>query len=289
MCLGGSARLAEALVADIVEHGGAVRTGVELKGILTRQGKAVGVELANGERLAGRFVASGLNPQQTFLQLLDADATSAEVRRQAEGFRYNLLAPLFALNLALKEPPRYRAAENRPELDRAFMVILGLERFEQFHDIVACHERGAIPPTVMWGCTPTVFDPSQAPADRHVAFMWEKLPYALGGDPQRWDREKEAHGRAMLDLWTRFAPNLGDAVLDWFVRSPLDTERLLPNMRQGDLLVGSFAGGQVGYHRPFPGAGAYRTPVSGLPRTRAATSPACAATTQRKRSLPTWE
>src|SRR5258708_28944616 len=54
------------------------------------------------------------------------------------------------------------------------------------------------------------------------------------------------------------------AVLDWFCRSPLDTERQLPNMRRGDLLVGSFANGQVGYNRPFAGAGEYRAPVNGL-------------------------
>jgi phytoene dehydrogenase-like protein len=86
----------------------------------------------------------------------------------------------------------------------------------------------------------------------------------LHGDARTWDGEKEAHGRAMLALWTRFAPNLAGAVLDWFVRSPLDTERRLPNMKDGDLLVGSFAAGQVGYNRPFPGAGQYRTPVPGL-------------------------
>jgi phytoene dehydrogenase-like protein len=53
-------------------------------------------------------------------------------------------------------------------------------------------------------------------------------------------------------------------VLDAFTRSPLDTERTLPNMRRGDLLVGSFANGQIGYNRPFPGAGCYRTAVTGL-------------------------
>ena len=69
----------------------------------------------------------------------------------------------------------------------------------------------------------------------------------------------------MLNLWSEFAPNLADgAVLDWFARSPLDTERSLPNMRFGDLLIGSFAGDQIGYNRPFPGAGQYRTPVAGL-------------------------
>jgi phytoene dehydrogenase-like protein len=266
MCLGGSARLAEALVADIQEHGGEVRTGVELEAIVIRQGRAAGVELADGERLEAKgFVASGLNPQQTFRELLAADVLPREVRDRATGFRYNLLAPLFALNVALREPPRYQAAEKRPELDRAFMVILGLEHLDQFTEIVAAHEQGRIPAPVIWGACSTLFDPSQAPAGRHTAFMWEKLPYALRGDSRLWDAEKEGHGRTLLDLWTRFAPNLAaGAVLDSFTRSPLDTERVLPNMHQGDLLVGSFAHGQIGYNRPFPGAGCYRTPVTGL-------------------------
>jgi phytoene dehydrogenase-like protein len=122
-----------------------------------------------------------------------------------------------------------------------------------------------MPPTVMWGACPTLFDAGQAPPGKHTAFMWEKLPYALHGDARNWDAAKEAHGRAMLDVWGQYAPNLAEgAVADWFVRSPLDTERRLPNMRQGDLLVGSFDQGQVGYHRPFAGAGRYRTPVDGL-------------------------
>jgi phytoene dehydrogenase-like protein len=266
MCLGGSIRLAEALVRDIREHGGEVRTSAVPKAIQVRVGRAVGVELATGEQIEAKgFVASGLNPQQTFIDLLDADAVPPGVRGAALKFQYNLIAPLFALNLALKEPPAYRAAEHRPELERAFMVILGLERFDQFHRIVEAHERGEIPPTVMWGACPTLFDPSQAPAGLHTAFMWEKLPYALRGDPRRWDAEQDTHGQAMLELWSRFAPNLaGDVVLDRFTRSPLDTERLLPNMRQGDLLVGSFANDQIGYHRPFAGAGQYRTPIGGL-------------------------
>jgi phytoene dehydrogenase-like protein len=53
-------------------------------------------------------------------------------------------------------------------------------------------------------------------------------------------------------------------VIDAFPRTPLDTVRTLPNMRHGDLLVGAFSQGQVGYHRPFPGAGHYRTHLDGL-------------------------
>ena len=265
MCVGGSGALARGLVADITEHGGEIRCGVELRRILVRSGRAVGVELSTGEQLFAHAVASGLNPQQTFLELLPADAAPAGLREAAAQFQYNLLAPLFALNLALAEPPRWAAAAQRPELERAFMFIVGLERYGQFHDIVAAHERGEIPAPVAWGACPTLFDPSQAPAGQHTAFLWEKLPYALRGDARQWRTETEAHSRRLRAHWAQFAPNLGgDAVLDTFARSPLDIAETLPNMARGDLLIGAFANGQVGYHRPFAGAGRYRTPVAGL-------------------------
>ena len=264
MCVGGSGNLARGLVADITEHGGAIRCGVELKQILVRNSRAAGVELRTGEQLTADCIASGLNPQQTFLDLLPQAAVPAEVRAGAARFQYNLLAPLFALNVALCEPPRWSAAARRPELERAFMFIVGLERCGQFHDIVAAHERGEIPPTVAWGACPTLFDPSQAPPGQHTAFLWEKLPYALRGDARNWDAAQAAHGRDLLATWTEFAPNLAGSVLDAFTHSPLDTERALQNMTAGDLLIGSFAKGQVGWNRPFPGAGQYRTPIPGL-------------------------
>jgi phytoene dehydrogenase-like protein len=204
------------------------------------------------------------NPQQTFLDLLDAALVPREIRDRAQGFQYNLLAPLFALHLDLAEPPRYRASAEHPALARAFMVIMGLDHVDQFADIVRHHEAGSIPPMVMWGACPTLFDPSQVPTGRHTAFMWEKLPYRVEGDPANWDRLRDEHGRAMLALWQRHAPNLAEAVIDSFARTPLDSERELPNMRDGDLLVGAFANDQVGYHRPFPGAGDYRTHLPGL-------------------------
>ncbi len=179
-------------------------------------------------------------------------------------FEYNLVAPLFALNLALSEPPSYQATTDDSDLEQAFMTILGLGHDRQFDEILGAHQRGAMPSTVMWGAVPTRFDSTQAPPGFHTAFMWEKLPYRLGGDPDSWDRVGREHGRAMLDAWTSSAPNLAESVIDWFVRTPRDTVRSLPNMREGELLVGAFANDQVGFHRPFPGAGHYRSGIEGL-------------------------
>src|SRR5437867_462406 len=75
MAVGGSASLARGLVADITQHGGEVRCGIELRRILVRNGRASGVELTTGEQIhSSAFVASGLNPQQTFLGLMPPEA-----------------------------------------------------------------------------------------------------------------------------------------------------------------------------------------------------------------------
>ncbi len=265
MSRGGTAALGRALEAAVHETGGEIRLMTEPARILVEQGRAVGIETHAGEIVRARhLVASSLNPHQTFLDLLDDALVPHALRRQVDAFQYNLLAPLFALNLVLREPPRYRAVDARPELEKAFMVIMGLDHVDQFHDIVRHHEAGTIPPTVMWGASPTVFDPSQAPPGRHTAFMWEKLPYRLRGDPANWDAERTQHGRDMMALWRRHAPNLAEAVVDSFTRSPLDTERSLPNMREGDLLVGAFSNDQIGSNRPFSGAGVYRAHIPGL-------------------------
>ena len=200
MSRGGSAALARALEAAVRESGGDLRLMTEPKRILIEGGRAVGIETTEGERImARRFVASSLNPQQTFLDLIDRSLLPGELRDLAQRFQYNLLAPLFALNLNLREPPHYPASAAHPQLARAFMLIMGLDHVDQFGEIVRHHEAGTVPPTVMWGACPTVFDPTQAPAGRHTAFMWEKLPYRLDGDPDNWDRAargaRQSHAR----------------------------------------------------------------------------------------------
>ncbi|MCZ6511299.1 MAG: NAD(P)/FAD-dependent oxidoreductase, partial [Alphaproteobacteria bacterium] len=265
MTVGGARALAHALEAAVAESGGTVLTNAEPKRILVENDRAVGVETTDGAvHMARHFVASGLNPHQTFLDLLAPEDLPGEWRSKVENFQYNVIAPLFALNLNLDSPPVYSAAEADPALSKPFMVILGLEHFEQYPEIVRHHEAGTIPPTVMWGACPTQFDPSQAPAGKHTAFMWEKLPYHLGGDPKQWDRVKDEHGQVMLDLWSEYAPGLRDQVIGSFTRSALDVERTFPNMREGDLLIGAFTNGQIGYNRPFAGAGHYRTHLPGL-------------------------
>ena len=265
MCLGASAALARALASAVKENGGEIQLQTTPRKILVENGRVIGVETTQGEVFRARhFVASGLNPHQTFLELIDEDMLPHEWRDKARDFKYNLIAPLFGLYVNLSEPPCYKAADQHPHLRQAFMVILGLEHIDHYLEMVRHHEAGTLPSPVIWGCCPTQFDPSQAPAGKHTAFMWEKAPYRLRGDATHWEQMKASHGQELLAFWGAYAPNLKDALLDSFVQSPLDVERTFPNMRAGDLLIGAFTNDQIGYNRPFSGAGHYRGYLSGL-------------------------
>ena len=264
MCKGGSGNLARALVAAVRDMGGEIWLQTEPRRIVVEGERVLGVETAGGEFIKAPIVVSGLNPHQTFFDLMDREALPESWQQRVEEFQYNVLAPLFALHVNLDEPPHYRATRDHPDIEDALMVILGLERADQFLDIVAHHERGTMPQIVMWGACPTRFDQTQAPSGKHAAFMWQKLPFALAGDATNWDRQRDAVGRDMLAMWMEYAPNLRDCIIDSFVRSPLDVARTLPNMQHGDLLIGAFTHGQVGYNRPFPGAGHYRGCFDGL-------------------------
>ena len=102
ICLGGSASLARALIAAVNEKGGKIRLQVRPRRIVIENERAVGIETEDGEIIRARsFVASSLNPHQTFLELLDERDTPQSWRDKAKQFRYNLLAPLFALHLNL--------------------------------------------------------------------------------------------------------------------------------------------------------------------------------------------
>jgi phytoene dehydrogenase-like protein len=267
LCVGGSAALARGLVRAVQESGGAIWTGQSVTRILVEGGRAAGVALADGTRVrAEQFVASTLNPQQTVLELTRPEPWPDAVVEQVRGYRYNQVGPLFGVNVALREPPAYRAAAGNPGISRAFMTILGLETPEVVAEMYRRHPVGEISrPLTLWGATPTVHDPSQSRDGIHTAFMWEKVPFALGGDPARWDDFKEAHGDEVLARWSEFGPNVNDgACLSRYCLSPLDTVRHFPNMAGGDLTVGWLGEAQLGANRPTPLLSGYATPLPGL-------------------------
>jgi phytoene dehydrogenase-like protein len=276
LAVGGSAAIAQGLRKAVEAAGGQIWEGQTITAITVEQGRATGIELADGRRVkAGVFIASSLNPHQTLQELVGKDKLNAMARVGLRSYIYQVVGPMFGVHLSLTEPPRYAGRGAHPDLDRAFMTILGLESPEQIYGLHALFRKGEpAARKVIWGTTPTAFDPSQAPSGKHTAFMWEKVPYQLQGHAENWDGAKLARMGEILEHWRTFAPNLTDsAILRRLAYSPLDTERHLPNMARGDPGVGWLGVEQRGINRPLPGLPPYRTGVTGLYLCGACTHP----------------
>lgn len=127
LCLGGSHRLAHALWRDLAQHGGVMVADAEVGTIVVDGGRAVGVRLVDGTEITARkLVASTVSVEQTFLEFMDdsvvGEALTTRVRNDVEHKDWSL----FTVHLAMSELPRYTASKFNPDLDRAWVVNLGI-------------------------------------------------------------------------------------------------------------------------------------------------------------------
>lgn len=240
---------------------------VGVEKILVEGGRAVGVVLEDGNVIrARRFIASSVNPIETFIKLVGRENLDPAFADRAMGFRFSKTTPIFATNLALNERPKYITEEAHPEVIGSFMHIVGLETYDDLRNLFDDCRGGQLPrKPFMNGATPSYHDPTQAPPGKHTAFMWQLAPYNLWGNPLNWDRVREEWFERQLGVWREYAPNLTeDNILSRNSTTPLDIERHDRNMYEGDWMVGEYTGDQALENRPFPGWSQYRTPIEAL-------------------------
>ena len=267
ICVGGSGQLALGLRSVLEENGGDVQTGLGVRRIVTRGNRAVGVELEDGKRVeAAKAVITNVEPKKSFLQMVGEEHLPATFATRVKNY-HSRGRSLFVLHLALSEQPRYRAAADNPAVDTAFsQEMFGgsvEEQVRAYHEIAM----GSPPRNEMLQVTlPTLFDPSQAPAGKHTAVVWQYAPYSVGPEgPEGWRKLRAEYASHLLDLWRSYAPNITQhKILAMTIQDPTDTERLNDNFVNGVDVVGDMTPDQMGYFRPFAGWSSYRSPVDGL-------------------------
>jgi phytoene dehydrogenase-like protein len=99
---GGGGRIPMALIKALRRHGGKIRLRCDVSRIVVEKGRAVGVELASGERIAARNVISNADPAVTFGKLLPAEHSRRERRRLARTeYSVSLMSVFCAVDLDL--------------------------------------------------------------------------------------------------------------------------------------------------------------------------------------------
>jgi phytoene dehydrogenase-like protein len=175
--VGGSERFAQILVDAIEARGGTVKLKTRVERILTDDGRAVGVALADGRRVMARAIVSNADVRRTFLELVGRDALPAR----------------FAERLAAAAPG-----------PSAFMVHLGVDTVPDCRPAMLLVDQG-IGVEVL-----TKVDPSAAPAGHSTIGIIKLMTndearawFPAAGDDDwkvlRFSPEYEAKKRALAD------------------------------------------------------------------------------------------
>jgi len=211
-------------------------------------------------------VITNVEPKRSFLGMVGEESLPAPFVARVRNY-HSRGRSLMVLHLALSEPPQYRAGADNPHVNLAFsQEMFGAtiaDQVEAYQEIAA----GKPPRREMLQITlPTLFDPSQAPAGKHTAVVWQYAPYRVAPDgPQGWKKARDEYAAHLLELWRSYAPNITrDKILGMRIQDPTDTERLNDNLVNGVDVVGDMTPDQMGYFRPFAGWSSYRTPIDGL-------------------------
>jgi phytoene dehydrogenase-like protein len=259
---GGSGSLSKALVRAIEHFGGEVRCNAEVRRVLVSSGRAVGLEMADGETfMAKDGVIGAIHPH--VLRQFVAE-TPEPVLERAE----RVTQSTFSINLThltLKEQLKLKVG------NECNAMMTELMDFYTMRDMCLEYDklrRGQVSHRLAAGGDNSIFDPSRAPRGAGVFYGVNFAPYDLfDGGSSAWDEQKAEHSERYLAQVSKFYTNLnGDNILGRMVKSPLDHERDSPtSMVKGDAHgCAPFFYQSMG-HRPTPDLGSYRVPgVEGL-------------------------
>jgi phytoene dehydrogenase-like protein len=264
---GGASRLPDALAALAREAGGELRTSSPVRRVTVEHGRATGVELESGERIAARrAVVANLTPGVLFAGMVPPEALPDGFRRRAAAYAYG--PGTMMIHAALSGPLEWAAGDDLGQFAYVHIGPYVDDMARTYAEALA----GLLPssPMLVVGQT-TAIDPSRAPAGSHVLWVQVRMvPSRIAGDAagsieaRRWEEAKNPLAERILDKLERYAPGARDRIRDWAVLGPDDLERHNPNLVGGDSIGGSHHLSQNLLFRPVPGWSGYRTPVDRL-------------------------
>lgn len=280
---GGADNLLAAFERLITDQGGSIMRNADVERVdVDGSGKAVGVTLADGQRLrAAQGIIASVTPHQLYERLLSASSTALPrpVQEGLASYRYG--KGNMQIHYALKAAPRWRAGE---ELSKVALLHLtpGLNGVSRSANEA---ERGLLPaePTVCIG-QPTSLDPSRAPDG--AAILWLQVPDTprhIKGDAAnelacpadgRWTEAlREAFADRIEAMLRAQIENFDEIVLKRRAYAPTELEAMNMNLVGGDPYGGFCGLDQFFLWRPFKSSVNHKTHVAGLYHIGASTHP----------------
>src|SRR6185503_11293866 len=246
--VGGTGAVSNALAQAGRQAGVEVRTEAPVARIRTKDQRAVGVVLTNGDEIDADLVLSSVDPRHTFLTFLDPRELPSDFVEQVKRFRFR--GSSAKVNFALDALPQFPALPaGTRHLAGAISISPSMEYMERAYDEAKYGEYSRRPYIDM--VIPTLTDTSIAPPGKHILSCFvQYAPYHLARGT--WDEQREAFGDAVIDTLAEYAPNIRQIILHRQVLTPLDLEREF-GLTEGNIFHGELTLDQLFFLRPVPG------------------------------------
>jgi phytoene dehydrogenase-like protein len=252
---GGSAGLVDALLSAARTSGVTLGLAHAARRVLFANGRAAGVELADGSRLDAGTIVSALDARHTLLELVEPGRLAPELEREVRGWRTR--GSTAVLRLALARPPRFAAADGPVE---RFVTATSLAGIERTADALKYGELPASP----WldVRVPSLSDASLAPSGAAVlTALAHGVSHALRSPSPEVARERLLE-RLLRELESA-APGVRASIVAHELLLPADLEARF-GLAGGQIMGGELALDQLWCLRPSLALARYATPIHGL-------------------------
>ena len=259
--VGGMGAISDAMARAAQARGAVIRTEAPVASLIIEGGKACGVRLASGERVAARAVAANIPPKLLFRDLVPGGAVEPDLHRRFTRLKSG--SGTFRMNVALSELPDFRCRPGTHQQDHhGSGIVIGptLDYLDRAYLDARAHGWSREPVIEM--LIPSTLDDTLAPPGRHVASLFVQHVAPHLPDGRSWEDAKEEFADLVIDTVGRHAPNFRASVIARQVLSPLDLERRF-GLVDGDIFHGQLTLDQLYSARPVLGHADYRMPVPG--------------------------
>ncbi|OGO57004.1 MAG: amine oxidase [Chloroflexi bacterium RBG_16_72_14] len=265
---GGNGGFTQVLARAARSFGAEIRLETPVSNVITRDGRATGVALADGSEFHAPIVVSALDPRRTFTELVDPRELPGDLVDAIRRFRFQGTSA--KVNFALDGLPVYPALAGREDHYRGFTNIgPSIDYLERAFDDA---KYGWYSQRPYLDCAiQSTIDPDMAPPGKHVMSCFvQYVPYRLRGSD--WEAERQNLGDTVQRTLESFFPGFSSLVLHREVVTPLDIEQTV-GLSEGNIFAGEFLAPQMYFFRPAPGWSDYRTPIAGYYQCGSGTHP----------------
>ncbi len=257
---GGMGAITKALTESFIASGGTIVTEAEVSEVLTRNGRATGVALSNGDVYKADTIVSNADVKRTFLKLVNENDLPDRFVKQVRNFK--MRGSSGKVNIALDSLPEFPALpKGSPCIKGDMHFTDSIERMERGYDDWKAGRWSADPFLDMM--IPTTLDPTMAPPGKHfMSCFVQYCPPRL--ETGEWtDADRDAFGQTVINQIADYSPGFKDRIIHMEVRTPRELEAEV-GLTEGNIFQGELTFDQLLFNRPVPGYAQYRSPIKGL-------------------------